>query len=656
MGFLAWARGFRLLVFFVLLGLSPFLLVAVAVDNNDDLYDERLLRNATVQAEVLGDTVFSPAIRTTNPEEELSASDRSRLRTATRIGFYSRPLVGVRVLSPSGAMLFAEDSRMAVLPVDQRKVAKAASGLPQCSLIAVEDRTTMVQVMVPIGADVNGAPLAVLELQMPWATVADIVPEVPTNTYWQMFAGLVAYVGLLIVLGWVCVRQLRHEVAQGHDEALHDELTGLLNRSSFGRRLEDMTWSREPMALVLIDLDRFKGVNDTLGHSAGDELLIEAARRLQHAVRTADVVARLGGNEFGVLLAGVADPATAEELVRRACRELTAEWHIGSTDLTVEASFGVALFPRHALDTESLLKCADHAMSLAKRGTEPLVIFADGRLVVPSYQLGIQTAMRQALDNAELRLHYQPQIDLRTGKVRGVEALLRWQHPSRGLLSPGEFLHAVEHTGLIERLTQWVVDTALADCALWTAQGQNWDVAVNVSARNLDSPDFADTVVAALRRHDVSPARLRIEVTETALAIDHDSATATLTSLATHGIGVALDDFGVGYASLAHLRTLPLTELKIDRGFVQDVGNSPQDREVVRSLIGLAHGLGLRVTAEGVESAKTAEWLRTSGCDDAQGFYFSRPAPWTDIVSQTADGRVLPVQGTAPAESIQTPA
>jgi diguanylate cyclase len=216
---------------------------------------------------------------------------------------------------------------------------------------------------------------------------------------------------------------------------------------------------------------------------------------------------------------------------------------------------------------------------------------------------------------------------------------VRWQHPERGLLAPGEFLPAVEQTSLIEPLTEWVLARALQDCVRWTSQGHDWSVAVNVSARNLDSDGFTDTVLRQLTRTGVEPTRLQIEVTETALAIDHGAVISALDRLARHGVGVALDDFGVGYASLAHLRTLALSEVKIDRAFVTGVEACDQDREVVRSLIQLSHGLGLRVTAEGVESAVTAGWLLDVGCDSAQGYYFARPRPWTELVS--ADPRAV---------------
>jgi EAL domain-containing protein (putative c-di-GMP-specific phosphodiesterase class I) len=232
------------------------------------------------------------------------------------------------------------------------------------------------------------------------------------------------------------------------------------------------------------------------------------------------------------------------------------------------------------------------------------------------------------MEDGELRLHYQPQVDLRTGRTTGVEALLRWQHPERGLLGPGEFLPAVEQSGVIGALTEWVLRQALADCAAWTAEGRDWTVAVNVSARNLERADFAGTVARLAREAGVPASRLQLEVTETALPVDDAAGAASLAALAAHGFGRALDDFGVGYASLSHLRSLSLTEVKVDRAFVAGVGLHEEDAAVVRSLVALAHGLGLEVCAEGVETAEVADWLRGVGCDRAQGFFFSRPLPW----------------------------
>ncbi|MFZ5871701.1 MAG: putative bifunctional diguanylate cyclase/phosphodiesterase, partial [Actinomycetota bacterium] len=242
--------------------------------------------------------------------------------------------------------------------------------------------------------------------------------------------------------------------------------------------------------------------------------------------------------------------------------------------------------------------------------------------------------------------HYQPKIHLMTGATTCVEALVRWQHPERGLLPPGEFLPVVERSGLIGPLTEWVLRRALADCAAWRALGVRWSVAVNVSARNLESEGFADQVARLLAESGLPPASLQLEVTETALAVDTAAAARTLRVLAEHGVATSLDDFGVGYASLSHLRSLALTEVKIDRGFVAHVESSDEDREVVRSLIQLAHGLGLTVTAEGVETEEAVTWLQEAGCDNAQGFHFSRPVPWETL----AGGTAVPVQAARTPE------
>ena len=289
-----------------------------------------------------------------------------------------------------------------------------------------------------------------------------------------------------------------------------------------------------------------------------------------------------------------------------------------------------------ATNADDLLRCADTAMYHGKRGTQTIVRYDVAYANLASQHLSLQTDMRRAIDREQLRLHYQPKVNLRTGQVVGVEALLRWEHPERGMLRPGEFLPAIEQTGLIDPLTEWVLAQALADSAAWSAAGEVWTVAVNVSARNLDSAGFPEVVATALRDSGVHPSHLQIEVTETAMSIDQDTAKSSLETLALRGVGVALDDFGVGYASLAHLRTLALSEVKVDRAFVRGIEDSDSDREVVRSLVQLAHGLGLHVTAEGVENAATARWLLAAGCDSAQGYFFSRPLPWTELTGGSA--------------------
>ena len=403
------------------------------------------------------------------------------------------------------------------------------------------------------------------------------------------------------------------------------------NREAFHQRAKQALASEGGSgAVVLVDLNRFKEVNDTLGHHAGDELLRVVSGRLLGGLREADTLARIGGDEFAMVLPGLGAAEVLELLADRR-HELTREVRLGGVPLTIEASFGVALYPEHGRDVEELLQRADAAMYQGKRGTADIVVYAGGEVAHPTQWLVVQAELRHALERDELILLYQPKVHLAGGEVRGVEALVRWQHPQRGLLPPSEFLPAAELSGLIEPLTAWVLRRALADQAGWTATGQTWAVSVNVSARNLGSPGFADLVAGLVAEHGTDPRRLLLEVTETALAGDAETAAQAVLDLAGHRIGTSVDDFGTGFTSLSQLRGLPIAEIKIDRGFVSDLLTDPHSRAIVRSVIVLAHGLGSRVTAEGVETAEVGAWLTEAGCDEAQGYYYSRPVPWPQL-------------------------
>jgi diguanylate cyclase (GGDEF)-like protein len=383
--------------------------------------------------------------------------------------------------------------------------------------------------------------------------------------------------------------------------------------------------------VVVVDLNRFKEVNDTLGHHAGDELLRVITDRLRTGLRAEDTVARLGGDEFALILPGL-DAAGVRDLLERVRVELTREMVLDGVPLTIEASFGVALYPAHGGDVEQLLRHADAAMYQGKRGAADIVIYTGERMAHPTQWLVVQAELRHALERDELVLHYQPKVRLSDGVVTGVEALVRWQHPERGLLPPAAFLPAAEQSGLIEPLTAWVLRRALADQREWAAQGRDWTVSVNVSARNLESPSFASSVIGLLGPLDRAD-RLIIEITETAVVDDVAAAQHALRELAAAGIGISVDDFGAGFTSLGRLRGVPLTEIKIDRSFVEV---SSENQAIVRGVVALAHGLGCRVTAEGVETAEVAAWVAAAGCDEAQGYFYSRPVPWTQVPTMEA--------------------
>ena len=417
-------------------------------------------------------------------------------------------------------------------------------------------------------------------------------------------------------------------------QALHDALTDLPNRTLLQDRLAQALRSAQrdghPLALLLLDIDRFKEVNDTFGHAAGDRLLRQVGRRLRRVVRAADTVARLGGDEFAVLLPATdtGGATTAAEKIRRALEQPVGR---GGYRVSAEASIGIALYPAHGAEAATLLQHADVAMYAAKRTGEGWAVYNPAHDRSSPDRLALLTDLRGAIAGGELALHYQPKVELATGRVRRVEALVRWQHPRRGLLPPAQFIPLAEQTGLMGPLTLWVLGEALRQCARWRQAGLALGVNVNLSMANLHDPALPEAVAGLLQAHGVAPADLRLEVTESAMAADMTRTIATLERLATLGVHIAVDDYGTGYSSLAYLKRLPVDELKIDKGFVRHLATDETDATIVRSTIGLGHNLGLRVVAEGVEDHATLELLRVMGADAVQGYYVSRPLPPDDL-------------------------
>ena len=432
------------------------------------------------------------------------------------------------------------------------------------------------------------------------------------------------------------IQQLRQEVAEKEHQATHDALTGLANRSRFSTLVAEAIGRaaphRRPLGVLLLDLDRFKEVNDTLGHHVGDLLLTQVAERLRSVLRGADVIARLGGDEFCVLLT----EADADDCVAAANRAQTAleePFKLAGLELFVGASVGIAMYPNHADRPELLLQRADVAMYAAKRTHEHCVIY-ESHLDEHSHQsLALAGALRAALEARQLTVHYQPKADVRTGRTVGVEALVRWIHPDRGFIPPDEFIPLAEHTGLIGPLTELVFDLAIAQVQQWHAAGHHLSVAVNVSAGTVLAPDFVDGLRARLAVANLPARSLMLEITESQVMADPERAAAVLEALRELGVRVSIDDFGTGYSSLSQLKRLPVDELKIDRSFVFGMCEDPDDAVIVRSTIELAHNLGLAVVAEGVEDIGTWEELAHLGCDLAQGYHLSRPLPAADLTA-----------------------
>ncbi len=406
--------------------------------------------------------------------------------------------------------------------------------------------------------------------------------------------------------------------------ALYDALTELHNRSSFNEQCESRIQADIPCALLYLDLDRFKPINDTLGHAAGDRVLQTVAERIRGQLRKQDAGARLGGDEFAVLLSGCDSVKAAETVANRLLLEIQRPIHCGPATITVSASVGIALAPQHGTSTIDFHRNADFALYNAKEaGRGCFRLFDDSLQVTFQQRRSLERDLRLALSNNELSLHYQPVVDLQRNVVTSFEALLRWQSPTRGNVSPGEFIPFAEEVGIMPELGDWVLRTACAEAASW---GNSICISVNLSPTQFRLPNLVERVSVALADSGLAPERLELEITETAMIGDLPGARAILNELRSMGIQIAMDDFGTGYSSLSFLRTLPFTRIKIDRSFVQDLDTKPEAVAIIRAVTGLCLGLGVSATAEGVETERQLEILREEGCGEVQGYLIQRPA------------------------------
>ena len=434
------------------------------------------------------------------------------------------------------------------------------------------------------------------------------------------------------------VRRMSVLSAQRAREARRDPLTGLANRAGLewavAHRLQEHAEraanqdAARRLALLLLDLDGFKQVNDSLGHRVGDRLLVEVARRLRE--RADAEVGRLGGDEFAVVVPHLRDVAEARARAEEIMEALREPVLLDGLPIDVGGSVGVAVYPEHGTDFAELMQHADVAMYDAKGRGDNLAVYAPESDHNSPERLSLLADLRKALENpgdTSIALYYQPQVELATGEVVGLEALLRWQHPVRGPVDPEELIKVAEHSSVMRLLTFRVIDEVVDQLAAWGEAAGQVRVAVNVSVRDLHTGEIADRITAKLRQTGIEPERLELEITESALMADPRRVLATLARLERLGIAIALDDFGTGYSSMLHLRRLPLKEVKIDRSFVLGVASDPDDAAIVRSMIDLARALGLRIVAEGVEDERTWRMLVEAGCDLAQGWYFARPMP-----------------------------
>ncbi|MCU1589449.1 MAG: Diguanylate cyclase protein [Frankiales bacterium] len=502
------------------------------------------------------------------------------------------------------------------------------------------ERGSLLEVYVPLDLRAANGRHAVLEVYLSYAPTLDRATAATRLIRLVLLGGLALLWGLMWLLSVAVNRTLRRQSQLNEHLALHDTLTALPNRRNLAAQAQRLADGGTSAALVLLDLDRFKDVNDALGHTVGDELLKQVADRLTAAARDSDVVARLGGDEFAVLVRGVDGAAVARTLAERVVTVFEEPFLVGGVLLDVEPSTGVALLPDHASDADTLLQRADVAMYSAKKRHLRVAMYEpalDGNTLE---RLSMLTELRAAVGGGGgLHLVYQPTVDLTSGAVVGVEALARWNCPGRGLVQPADFIPLAEGTGLIGPLTEHVLHLALAQCRVWMDDGLALPIAVNLSARNLLETDLADRVGAALAQHGVPAELLVLEITESAVVEDPVRAEQIVRALVGLGVRIAIDDFGTGYSSMAALTRLPLDCLKVDRSFVADLDTDGPGAVIVTASIRLAHDLGMRVVAEGVETPAQLDRLGELGCDVVQGYLLARPLPAGDVPSLTRRSR-----------------
>ncbi len=544
-------------------------------------------------------------------------------------GYVSSPLTGAPQEPEQLAGAFAGRTQTRLVGGDAARSDPALAAL-------VASVGPVLEVLVPVSFS-PGDPQTVLQAFVPWRPVQSHINDEVLSTSLVLLAGLVLFWLMLFRLVTRASRRMREQSDRNRRLADSDALTGLPNRELLHRRTTAAIRAAErrgrSLGLLLFDLDRFKEINDTLGHHHGDLLLQEVGPRLRRVLRDGDVLARLGGDEFGILLPDLDDAVHAVALGRRLRAELGAPFVLEGVSIDVEASIGVAIMPDHGLEFADLLQHADVAMYVAKRQHLGVSVY-DATLDEHSPErLALIAELRAALsDPQQFVLWYQPKVDMVSGALTGLEALVRWNHPHRGLLMPDEFIPAAERTGMIRPLTDLVLQQAVTQSRLWKAAGLRTPIAVNLSVRCLLDPHLPDDVGALLAANGVEGHDLDLEITESAIMADPERAEEIVTRLGALGIGIAIDDFGTGYSSMAVLKRLPVQQIKIDKSFVIDLVESSSDHAIVRSMVELGRNLGLGVIAEGVETERAWGRLVDLGCTTAQGYYLSRPLPAVDVL------------------------
>ena len=615
--------------------------------------EERGRAEGGAQAELLAHVAVEPLLTGHSLSDGLSVGERTSLEHLVARATGDESVLRLRVRDLNGIVVFSNDGSGIAEESDDEAL-EAANGEEIVVLTHMNSDVNdsgpagaaVVEVYRALSAGSPPHPVGVLEVYLPYAPIEQDVTAALHHLYRDLAVGLgLLWLALLAICTSV-TKGLRNEVARSTFLAEHDPLTELPNRRVFHRRaalaLAEVS-EAQALTIAIIDLDRFKEINDAMGHQSGDLALIELANRLRGAVSDGNFVARLGGDEFGLILHGAADVAS---LTRRIAEVFGDEIAVGGLRLAIEASVGFVVAPADGIAIEELLQRAGVALSVAKTKQIDIVRYHQADDHYNADDLALIGELRRGIDAGELVLQYQPKMLSVDGHVESLEALARWQHPVLGTVSPDRFIPLAEHTDLIDTLTAWALTTALSELRDLGPPAAALTVAVNVSARNLARADFAERVVRILDDVGMAANRLVVEITETALLTDPTRAIVVLEELAAAGVRISLDDFGSGQTSLGYLSALPLHELKIDRSFVTDMADHAGHDAIVRSVIDLGHNLGLRVVAEGVETTAVLLRLRACGCDLVQGYLLGRPMTIAQLTSWLA---ALPKKGAPPA-------